>query len=209
MKAIIKKMKGYIGANLARKRNRYLKNKDFTIISNNCWGGFVCQHVDLPYNSPFIGLFLFSPDYIKLLGDLRGYLSMNIQFITPRESKYSSELDPNSPFSNYPIGLLGDIEIHFLHYSSESEAKEKWDRRVNRINYDNLIIKFCDRDLATDKLIRDFFSLPYKNKIFLSAKNYDDKSCLKLKNEHGLFIENEWKNYKKTISPLKHLNSFF
>lgn len=206
---IKKKIKSFIYTNLARNRNRFLKNKDFTIISDNCWGGFVCQHFDLPYNSPFIGLFLFSPDYIKLLSDLRGYLSMNLKFITPNESKYSSELDPNSPLANYPIGLLGDIEIHFLHYPSESEAKEKWQRRVNRVNYDNLIVKFCDRDLATEKLINDFFSLPYKNKVFLSARKYEDKSCVKLKNENGLIVNNEWINYKKTVNPVKMLNSFF
>lgn len=32
-------------------------------------------------------------------------------------------------FNTYPIALLGDVEIHFLHYDNETVAKEKWERR--------------------------------------------------------------------------------
>lgn len=38
-----------------------LKNKCFTIISNNCWGGFVYQKFNLQYRTPFVGLFIFAP----------------------------------------------------------------------------------------------------------------------------------------------------
>ena len=38
-----------------------------TIISNNCWGGFVYQKFNLQYRTPFVGLFIFAPDYIELL----------------------------------------------------------------------------------------------------------------------------------------------
>lgn len=31
------------------------RNKSFTIISNNCWGGLVYQKVGLGYQSPTIG----------------------------------------------------------------------------------------------------------------------------------------------------------
>ena len=44
-----------------------LKNKTVTILSNNCWGTFMYKYCNLEFNSPFIGLFVFAPDYIKLL----------------------------------------------------------------------------------------------------------------------------------------------
>ena len=44
-----------------------LINDNFTIISNNCFAGFVYQKFDIQYNTPFIGLFILGPDYIYLL----------------------------------------------------------------------------------------------------------------------------------------------
>ena len=38
-------------------RGRKLKNRDFTIISNNCWGGTVYEAHNLQKQSPTVGLF--------------------------------------------------------------------------------------------------------------------------------------------------------
>ena len=57
---------------------RRLKNKNFTIICDNCWAGKVYQELGLPYQTPFVGMFIFSPDYIKMLKNLKHYLSGNI-----------------------------------------------------------------------------------------------------------------------------------
>jgi uncharacterized protein (DUF1919 family) len=46
-------------------RRQLLNDHSFSIISNNCWGGFVYQYFGLKYSSPFAGLFLFSKDYLK------------------------------------------------------------------------------------------------------------------------------------------------
>src|SRR5690606_37279406 len=87
---------------------RHIKNYDFAIVSNNCWGGGFYQALGLPYNTPFIGLYINIPCYIKMLGNMNHYLQQELEFID--NSKYPIKK------SNYPIGLLGDIEIHFLHY---------------------------------------------------------------------------------------------
>jgi len=50
-----------------------LKNRNFTIVSNNCWGGEVYRGFGLPYQTPFVGLFLFPACYIKLLKNLKNY----------------------------------------------------------------------------------------------------------------------------------------
>jgi uncharacterized protein (DUF1919 family) len=57
---------------------RLLKDKNFVIISDNCWGGEVYQWFKRPYNSPFIGLFLNGPCYIKLLSNFDYYMNQEL-----------------------------------------------------------------------------------------------------------------------------------
>ena len=104
---------------------RRLKNKNFTIICDNCWAGKVYQELGLPYQTPFVGMFVFSPDYIKMLKNLKHYLSGNIPLKFVKESKYIKYFD-----NSYPLALLDDIELHFLHYADEEEATQKWERRL-------------------------------------------------------------------------------
>ena len=75
---------------------------------------------------------------------------------------------------NVPIGLLEDIEIMFLHYHSCDEAKEKWDRRIKRINRENLIIKFSQQNLCKYNHLRTFDNLPYKKKIVFTKNSYPE-----------------------------------
>lgn len=39
-------------------RRKGLENTDFTIISNNCWGGMVYESYNLPKQSPTVDYFL-------------------------------------------------------------------------------------------------------------------------------------------------------
>jgi len=187
---------------LLRKKN---KNKNFSIISNNCWGGGVYEDLGIKYFTPTIGLFFFAPCYIKFIKDLKLYLSSELQF--KNKSKYLSDAD-----LSYPIGVLRDIEIHFLHYGSEKEAKEKWDDRKKRINFDNLFISFSDRDLCTLELALEFDSLSYKNKVFFSAKNIPEiRSIVHLKDFKnqkciGDIYTLRW-SYRKAFNILTWLNS--
>ena len=189
--------------NLDKKR---LKYKNFTIISNNCWGGFVYQHFELPYASPFVGLYLFAPDYIKMLKRLDYYLELPLTFIDPETSSYREQITEHGSINTYPVGLLDDIELHFLHYKDEKEATEKWERRKKRINLNKLIVKFCDRDLCTEELIREFDSLQFEKKVCLTAKQYSFNSCIKLKNENSEYVTNEWENFMKTKNLRKFIN---
>lgn len=152
---------------------RRLKNKNFTIICDNCWAGKVYQELGLPYQTPFVGLFIFSPDYLKLLKNLPYYLKGEhpLQFI--RSSKYIEDFD-----NSYPLALLGDIEIHFLHYKSQEEAQTKWERRLKRMHWDNLYFKFNDNDACSYQLMKEFDQLPYKSKVIFSSKNYEDLQSL-------------------------------
>jgi uncharacterized protein (DUF1919 family) len=76
----------------------------------------------------------------------------------------------------YPIGLLnGDVEIHFLHEYDESEAKSKWDRRIRKINWNNIFIKFSeDHDSCTRQHISEFDRLIFEYKVCFTFNNYPE-----------------------------------
>lgn len=191
-----KRLKPYVFAWKYRYQRKTLNNKRFTIISDNCWGGRIYQELGLPYQSPFIGLFIYSPDYVKLLSNLTYYLSGKISLKFVQESRYRPEVE-----IYYPVALLDDIEIHFVHYKDEEEARSKWNLRLSRINWDNLYFKMNDNDQATYQLLKVFQELPYKSKVIFSAKNYDDLKNL-------VFFENR-SEQGFVGEDLKNLSSIF
>ena len=164
-----------------------IKNKDFSIISNNCWAGRVYQYLDMPYLSPTAGLYFFAPDYVKFVSDLKRYLDTPLRFIAPEESKYYEEIKKRNQ-TDKPIGILGDVEIVFLHYKTQEEAEEKWNRRKKRVNYNNIILKFSRMDLCTENEIAAFDAIPFKNKFVLNNR-------LPLKYKSEVYWDEEWNEY--------------
>lgn len=157
------------------RRLKKIKNRNFSIISNNCWGGMIYESNNLTKMSPTVGLFFMASDYIKFLKNLKKYINADLKFIKPESSKWKSapQLMNDKRFGTYPIGVLSvdneDVEVFFLHYHSKEEAKDKWKRRCKRINWDNLIIKFNDQNGCTDNEIDEFVSLPFKHKLFFTC----------------------------------------
>lgn len=156
----------------ANLRKRQLNSTDFTIISNNCWGGMIYESYNLPKGSPTVGMFFMAVDFIKFISNLREYLNSEIAFISPEKSKWKDQVCCDKRFGHYPIGILNDIEIFFLHYHNEQEAKEKWEDRCQRVNWDKLIIKFNDQNGCTLHDVENFMSLPFKNKLFFTCKSW-------------------------------------
>lgn len=182
---------------------RRLKDKNFTIICDNCWEGKVYQELGLAYQTPFVGLFIFSPDYIKLVKDLPYYLDKKreLQFVTT--SKYIENFD-----NSYPIALLEDIELHFLHYKNKEEAHSKWTRRLKRIHWDNLYFKFNDNDACSYELMKEFDALPYKSKVIFSSKNYPELKSLVFfrKKEKDGHVGVDLKSYHRYFDVVSWLN---
>lgn len=164
---------------LANYRKKQLKYTDFTIISNNCWGGMIYESYNLPKKSPTVGMFFMAKDYIEFLSDLRGYINGELTFIEPGKSRWknASQISEDKRFGSYPVGVLTNgkntIEIFFLHYHNEKEAMEKWKRRIKRINWEKLLIKFNDQNGCTEKEVEEFMKLPFKNKLFFTCKKWE------------------------------------
>jgi len=149
-------------------RMRQIRDRDFCIIASNCTGALPYRFLRLPYNTPTINLFFYAPDFLRFVQNLDHYLAQPLRF-TPT-SRFEETQRIFATHGSYPIGCLDDIEIHFMHYVSESEAEEKWNRRKTRINRDKLVIAFTDKDLCTAELLREFDALPYEHKYVLTAK---------------------------------------
>lgn len=64
------------------------------------------------------------------------------------------------------------MELFFLHYHSEKEAKEKWARRIKRISWDRLLVKFNVQNGCAKEQIKAFDALPFKNKVCFPVKEY-------------------------------------
>ena len=116
--------------NINLNRYFYLKEKNISIISNNCWGGVIYSTLGLECLSPFKNLYLTDEDYLKVISNLEYYLKQEPVFDR-------LEKDPHS-CKQYPILKLKDIEIHCNHSDSYKDAIRDWNRRKIKLNYNNI-----------------------------------------------------------------------
>ena len=150
---------------LTAQRHR-LQNKQICLVSSNCNGAMILHDLGQRFNSPFVDLWIKPQDYIRMLRSLNEYVSAELQFV--KEDEIS-----------YPVGQLKDIRIYFQHYNSEEEAKEKWNDRVSRMDFDHLFILFTDRDGCTDEDLINFDKLPYEHKaVFVNRPRPELKSAV-------------------------------
>jgi len=154
-----------------------LKSKPFSIIGNNCFAGGIYHKFGLQYATPTIWTYIFPDDYLRFLENLDWYLNQHLRFTaeTDHEMAHSHFVKIRR---RYPIGVLGgDIEIHFMHYRTEAEAHDKWQRRLKRFNRENLFVLFSDGEEYREEHLARFEKLPYKHKIFFSSKPQPHSSC--------------------------------
>ena len=139
--------------------SQQVRRTDFTIIASNCVGGTIYRDLGIEYSSPFVGLFILPKDFVQLCEHLEYYLNLPL-------------IEDNSLRMNYPVGKLGDISVHFVHYRDFPEAKTKWERRILRVNFSSLVFILVERDGCTFADIKKFDNLPYEKKVILTAHSY-------------------------------------
>lgn len=189
-------------------RRNKLNNSKFTIISNNCWGGHVYRYFASTYDSPTVGLYIFSEDYVKFVHHLKEYLDMPLKFITCKESRFRDILEARGGHdTTCPIGVLGDIEIIFLHYRSREEALEKWTRRKNRIHWDNMIFKMSEQNICNLEHLKKFDSLQVEKKLVFTTKDYGLDSQVIFGDFIGQDeVSNDTLHFRKYVNLIKLIN---
>lgn len=171
IKRIQRKITNILGkfiSKMKKKKNYDLRNKNFSIISCNCIGGMVYHKYSMKFLSPTINLFIPAVDFCKMVENLKYYFSL--------------ELVNANGSENYPIGRLGDVEIHFLHYKNFAEAKEMRIRRVKRVNFNNLVFIFTDRDGFNKCCLESFLNFNGK-KVLFSHEKIDDPNIVFVKKD--------------------------
>ena len=172
-----------------------LKNKGATIVSSNCNGGVILHDLGMEFNSPFVNLFIRANDFIKLCQDLPEYMENELRFV--------DEFDPIYGDLNYPTAWLKDVKIYFMHYKTKEEAQSAWERRKQRMDYDNLFVMFTDRSGCTQKNLEDFEKLKYKNKVvFTHLPHSEIKSAFYIEgfeSQDKVGVLTEFKNAKWPI----------
>ena len=115
------------------------KLKRYSIISSNCIAGAFSRQFNLSYKSPFEALFVVN--FNQLSKNLIYYMSQEFDFISPDDSIHLDSMKKQEIYNTYPIAKYkeSNIEIHFMHYHSQEEALEKWNRRKQRIDYNNML----------------------------------------------------------------------
>jgi len=144
----------------------------FAILTNNCWGSALYRDLDIPYNTPFVGTLVPPECYLRFVADVPGYLAQPLRFVPT--SRYGWPL-------KYPLALLGDAEIHFMHYRDAAEATDKWTRRLERFPRDPATwrVKFCDHHVSlvpeeATAMLRAFDATPFPHKITLLGRENPD-----------------------------------
>lgn len=208
MERIIHNIKDKANPMFGWMRRRKLTNTDFTIISNNCWGGVCYEYFDLPKQSPTVGTYFYPDDYIKFISDLKYYTSLEIEMISSEQSKYRQELEKRGE-KDVPIGRLDDVEIVFLHYKDPYIAKSKWERRCARINWKNIIVKFSFMNGCEDKHVYQFQKIHnIKKFMFVTKEYYDNSDCILFGElPKGVQILNDTFYFKRYINVIRFINS--
>lgn len=146
-----------------KKEKRKLNAQNFSIISQNCIGGVFYHDMGMKFLSPTINLFFKEPDFIRFISNLKYYVSLD------PEMRWEEE---------YPVGRLDDIEVHFMHYSTCKEAKDIWNRRKLRINFDKIIVLATDRNGFTDETYKEWKKIPYKKLLFTVKREYENRESI-------------------------------
>ena len=154
-----------------------IKNKDFTIIARDCVGGLLYHQLKSKFLSPTINLFFTLNDFNYFCLYLEDYINGELN-----ESKEDN--------IDYPVGLLKPkegsatdkaIKVHFMHYESFEIAKQKWEERKQRINWDNIyVVSSCcyqhEIENLNAQIINDWNKIKYPKVVLVDKKyGFDDE----------------------------------
>ena len=147
-----------------------LQRSRLSILSMNCWGGFICHSFGLPFLSPTVNLYISELDFLRLLYDPKMYFEKELRF-------YSFTTDPETK-QDYPIMLLDNAKLHMIHYEDAESARRKWEDRRLRINWFNLLVMMYTDD---PKVLEAFDELPFGKKVCFVPFETDVSSAFYVK----------------------------
>lgn len=152
---LYKNIRRKIYSNVVRKT---INLSEISLISMNCIGGVLYHDCGKKFLSPTVNLYFLPSDFIKFVNNLDYYLSL-----TPTVCMGD----------RYPVGVLDDIKIFFMHYHNCEEALKKWEERKKRINFEKIFVIMVERDGFSKNDFENFKNIKYPKLLFTRNKEYD------------------------------------
>lgn len=134
---------------------RKLSAHNFSVISQNCIGGVFYHDMHMKFLSPTINLFFKEPDFMRFVMNLKYYINTELRIVWDEE---------------YPIGYLDDLPVYFMHYHTCKEAKDSWNERKKRINWNKIIVIATDMEGFDDYAWKLWTKIPYPKVLFTAIK---------------------------------------
>lgn len=160
-----------------RRIRRQIPDHGFTVLSQNCIGGVLYHDLGAPFLSPTINLYIPEPGFVRLALDPARYMRLPLHM---------------SMGESWPVGMLGDVRIEFMHYASCEEAEAAWARRAERIRYDRIAIVGTDRDGFDDEAFALWQTIPHPKVLFTANSAYaqhEDSVYLPRFSENGAIAD--------------------
>lgn len=140
-----------------------------SIISNNCTGGAIAHSLGMEFKSPTINLQILPEEYSKFCANFREYMNADLieyKDISEKHQCYLQKMFGGIP--DMPFGLLNDIIVCFQHYLTFEEAKQKWNERKAKLDYDHMGFIFHARGPEYANEAKTFKELDLPNRLILT-----------------------------------------
>ncbi len=159
-----------------------------TIISNNCVGGAVLHKLGMEFKTPTINLQILPEDFANFCWDLKYYMSQELVEVKAEDLGLRDKVGLKKMFGgipDMPFGMVADILICFQHYETFAEAKEKWDERKAKIDYEHIGYIMHARGAEYAYEAASFLEL-YKPHSLCITEGFDLDGAIKLDLPEGL-----------------------
>ena len=141
-----------------------------TIISNNCMGGVICSRNHMQFKSPTVALQILPEEYLKFCVNLKHYMECDVEEYTDISDEHKEYLEKMYGFipTNFPYGIVDDIMICFQHYQTFEQARDKWNIRKKRIEWNNIAYLFHAKGIEYIREVDKFLTFAPSNSIALT-----------------------------------------
>lgn len=148
--------------------SRYIRlvKEPVTILSYDCWGGYIYNKLYLQFTSPLINIYWQKDSYMKFIQDPLFYFEQPLEMHT----------ESNLREGVYPVGVIGgrgnQIRLEFVHARNFEEAKTLWDRRKERVNPERifLMLGIDGTEPDKEKYLKIFEKLPFPKICFYAGE---------------------------------------
>lgn len=136
-----------------------MENENVTILSSNCLGGLLYHELGLQFLSPTVNVRFSSPEFVKFIVNIEHYLN--------------AKLEPLNTDEPYPVAMLDDIKIRFVHYHSFDDAVVTWEKRKKRIVWERCFVILNDCDFLSENDLTMLQKSKFRHICVFSAKPYE------------------------------------